>query len=173
MARRVLADLDKAHTADKNLRIFEINAFPWIGNRPIAEVTAPELLAIIRKVKDRGLLDTAHRLRMTAGQVFRYGIVTGRCERDIAADLRGAIPPQRKKHYAAITDPADFGKLLRDIWAYTDASDLLCVSAVCALRTKARRGSAPGMGRGQSRRSDHQDSDGEDEVQALACCSAG
>ncbi|WP_028995065.1 tyrosine-type recombinase/integrase [Azonexus hydrophilus] len=106
------------HTQEKNLRIFVVYAFPWIGNRPIAEVTAPELLAIIRRVKDMGYLDTAHRLRMTAGQVFRYGISTGRCERDISADLRGAIPPQRKRHYAAITDPTEFGKLLRDIWAY-------------------------------------------------------
>ena len=127
------------HTADKNLRIFEINAFPWIGNRPIAEVTAPELLAIIRKVKDRGLLDTAHRLRMTAGQVFRYGIVTGRCERDISADLRGAIPPQRKTHYAAITDPKAFGELLRDIWAYS-----AIITTVCAFRLSAYFGLRPG-----------------------------
>lgn len=106
------------HTIEKNIRILEINAFPWIGARLIDEITAPELLAIIRRVKDRGFLDSAHRLRGTAGQIFRYGIQTGRCVRDISADLRGAIPPVRKTHYAAITDPVAFGGLLRDIWAY-------------------------------------------------------
>lgn len=127
------------HTQEKNLRIFVVYAFPWIGNRPIAEVTAPELLAIIRRVKDLGYLDTAHRLRMTAGQVFRYDISTGRCERDISADLRGAIPPQRKQHYAAITDPAEFGKLLRDIWAY-QGSLITC----SAFRLSALFGLRPG-----------------------------
>ena len=81
-----------AHTAEKNLRILELNAFPWLGPRPIDEIKAPELLAVLRRAEDRGLLDTAHRLRQTAGQVFRYGIATGRCERDISADLKGAIP---------------------------------------------------------------------------------
>jgi len=127
------------HTQEKNLRIFEKNAFPWIGDRPIAEVTAPELLALIRRVKDRGYLDTAHRLRMTAGQVFRYGISTGRCERDISSDLRGAIPPQRKKHYAAITDPEAFGTLLRDIWAYQGS-----MTTCCAFRLSALFGLRPG-----------------------------
>lgn len=127
------------HTQEKNLRIFEVYAFPWIGNRPIAEVTAPELLAIIRRVKDLGYLDTAHRLRMTAGQVFRYGISTGRCERDLSADLRGSIPPQRKKHYAAITDPDEFGKLLRDVWAYQ--GNLITCSA---FRLSALFGLRPG-----------------------------
>jgi len=127
------------HTGEKNIRILEINAFPWIGNRPIAEVSAPELLAIIRKVKDRGLLDTAHRLRMTAGQVFRYGIVTGRCERDIAADLRGALPAHQKRHFAAITDPVKFGQLLRDIWAYQGQ-----FSTACAFKLSALFGLRPG-----------------------------
>lgn len=127
------------HTAEKNLRILEINAFPWIGSRPIAELTAPELLAVIRMTKDRGLLDTAHRLRMTAGQVFRYGIVTGRCERDISADLRGAIPPHRKTHRAAITDPQAFGQLLRDVWAYQGS-----LTTCCAFRLSALFGLRPG-----------------------------
>lgn len=109
------------HNAYKNLRILEINAFPWIGDRAISEVTAPELLAILRRAKDRGLLDTAHRLRQTAGAVFRYGIVTGRCDRDISQDLKGALPTKQKTHYAAITDPKLFGGLLRDVWGYQGA----------------------------------------------------
>lgn len=125
------------HTANKNIRIFEINAFPWIGTRAIEDVTAPELLDIIRRVKDRGLLDTAHRLRMTAGQVFRYGIQTGRCARDISADLRGAIPPNQKEHFAAITDEKEFGQLLRDVWGYQGQFATCCalkLSVLCGLR---------------------------------------
>lgn len=106
------------HTRYKNLRILEVNAFPWIGERAIDEVTAPELLAILRRVKDRGLTDTAHRLRQIAGMVFRFGIVTGRCERDISVDLKGALPTKQQTHYAAITDPKLFGALLCDVWAY-------------------------------------------------------
>lgn len=128
-----------AHTKWKNLRILEVNAFPWIGGRVISEVTAPELLAILRRVKDRGLLDTAHRLRQTAGMVFRYGIVTGRCDRDISADLKGALPSKQQTHYAAITDPSKFGALLRDLWAYSGS-----FSTSCALKLSALFGLRPG-----------------------------
>lgn len=121
------------HTAEKNLRILELNAFPWIGSRAIEEITAPELLAVLRRVKDRGLLDTAHRLRQTAGQVFRYGIVTGRCDRDISADLRGAIPARTQTHYAALTDPEAFGQLLRDAWAYKGSFVTACAFKLSVL----------------------------------------
>ena len=127
------------HTRWKNLRILEVNAFPWIGDRVIGDVTAPELLAILRRVKDRGLLDTAHRLRQTAGMVFRYGIVTGRCERDISLDLKGALPSKQQIHYAAITDPEKFGALLRDLWAYKGA-----FATCCALKLSALFGLRPG-----------------------------
>ena len=127
------------HTAEKNLRILELNAFPWLGARPIDDIKAPELLAVLRRAEERGLLDTAHRLRQTAGQVFRYGIATGRCERDMAADLKGAVPPRKQKHHAAITDPAPFGALLRDIWAYKGS-----VSTCCAFRLSALFGLRPG-----------------------------
>lgn len=128
-----------AHSSWKNLRILEVNAFPWIGGRIIGEVTAPELLAILRRVKDRGLLDTAHRLRQTAGMVFRYGIVTGRCDRDISVDLKGALPSKQQTHLAAITDPEKFGALLRDLWAYSGA-----FSTCCALKLSALFGLRPG-----------------------------
>jgi integrase len=127
------------HTAEKNLRILELNAFPWLGARPIDDIKAPELLAVLRRAEERGLLDTAHRLRMTAGQVFRYGIATGRCERDIAADLKGAVPPRTQKHHAAITDPAAFGALLRDVWSYKGA-----LSTCCAFRLSVLFGLRPG-----------------------------
>lgn len=110
-----------ASNAYKNLRILEINAFPWIGARAINEVTAPELLAVLRRYKDRGCSDGAHRLRQVAGMVFRYGIRTGRCERDISVDLKGALPAKKQTHYAATTDPKLFGALLRDVWGYQGA----------------------------------------------------
>jgi len=96
----------------------EQNVFPWIGRRPIMEVTTPELLSALRRVESRGAIETAHRILQICGQVFRYGIATGRAERDLSADLRGALAPVRKKHHASITDPTEVGKLLRVINDY-------------------------------------------------------
>lgn len=122
-----------ASTAKRNIRVLEIGAFPWVGARPIAELTAPELLACIRRVKDRGHMDSAHRLRELAGQVFRFGIQTGRCERNIAGDLRGAIPPKGKRNFPAITQPKEFGKLLRAIWSYPGLFHTCCAFKLSAL----------------------------------------
>lgn len=94
------------------------NIFPWIGARPIAELTAPELLQTLRRVEGRGAIHTAKRLLQYAGQVFRYGIATGRCQRDIAADLRGALTEEKETHRAAITDPKRVADLLRAIGGY-------------------------------------------------------
>ena len=121
------------HTQNKNIRILEANAFPWIGDRPIAEIAVPELLACIRRVRDRGYIDTAHRLREVAGQVFRYGIQTARCERNIAIDLRGALPPKGKKNFAAITNEKEFGKLLQAIWSYKGLFHTCCAFKLSAL----------------------------------------
>lgn len=91
------------------------DVFLFIGARPIAEIKAPELLAVLRRVESRGAVETAHRVRSICGQVLRYAIATGRAERDIAADLKGAIPPAKKSHLAAVTDPVKVGELLRAI----------------------------------------------------------
>ncbi len=75
--------------------------FPWKGQRHSEEITAPELLTVARRIEERGHLETAHRVLQLAGQVILYGIQkTGRCSRNPAADLRGAIPPATKKHFA-------------------------------------------------------------------------
>lgn len=100
------------------LRRLERDIFPWLGGRPIAEITAPELLAVIRRIENRGALETAHRALANCGQVWRYAIATGRAERDLSADLRGALPPVRGEHFAAITDPTRVGALLRAIDGY-------------------------------------------------------
>jgi integrase len=92
--------------------------FPWIGKRPINQIKAPELLAVIRRVESRGALESAHRIRTIAGQVFRYAVATGRAERDPAADLKGALPQPGEKHHAAITDPKEVAPLLRAVDGY-------------------------------------------------------
>ncbi len=100
------------------LQRFERDLFPWIGGRPIAEITAPELLAVLRRIEERGAVETAHRAHQNCGQVFRYAIATGRAERDPSPDLKGALPPVKEKHLAAITDPKAIGALLRAIDDY-------------------------------------------------------
>ncbi|MDR3087254.1 MAG: tyrosine-type recombinase/integrase [Azoarcus sp.] len=130
---RELSPAWTASTAHRNIRVLERSAFPWIGGRKLDELTAPELLACIRRVRDQGHMDTAHRLRELAGQVFRYGIQTGRCERNVAGDLRGAIPPKGKKNVPAITQPKEFGKLLRAIWAYSGLFPTRCAFKLSAL----------------------------------------
>ena len=93
-------------------------SFAAFGDRPIAKVSAPELLAVLRKIEARGNYETARRLRSTCGMVFRYAIATGRAERDPSADLRGALTTPKVKHRAAIIDPDGIGALLRAIHGY-------------------------------------------------------
>jgi integrase len=97
---------------------FEVFVFPTIGRRPIARVTAAELLPLLRKIEARGTMVTAHKVLRACGQVFRYGIATGRCERNPAADLRGALKAlPRPKHMAALST-AELPTFLRKIEEY-------------------------------------------------------
>ena len=98
---------------ERILTRFERDIFPWIGARPIADLTAPELLTTVRRIEKRGALETAHRALGNCGQVFRYAIATGRARRDPTGDLRGALPAVRATHFAAITEPPTTG---RRIW---------------------------------------------------------
>ena len=118
-----------AHHRDRLIRRFERDIFPWIGGRPIAEITAPELLAVVRKIESRGALETAHRALGTCGQVLRYAVATGRAQRDPSGDLRGALPPAKGEHFAAVTDPKRVGELLRAINGYQGT-----LTVQCALR---------------------------------------
>lgn len=104
--------------AKKIIRRFELYIFPWLGNRPISDITPPELLGVLRKVEKRGILETAHRAQQNCGQVFRYAISTGRAERDPSADLRGAIAPVKHGRMATITEPKKIRELLRAIDGY-------------------------------------------------------
>jgi integrase len=90
-------------------------AYPAFGHRPVAEITAPELLALLREIEGRGVYETARRLRSTCGMVFRYAVATGRAERDPSMDLRGALTTPRVTHRPTIVDPTGIGALLRAI----------------------------------------------------------
>jgi integrase len=102
----------------KALARLEKNVFPWLGGRPIAEITAPEVLAVLRRVDERGARYSAHKIKSEISQAFRYAVVTGRAERDPCPDLRGAIPPAKGENFAAITTPKEAGELLRAIDAF-------------------------------------------------------
>jgi integrase len=119
--------------ADKLLRRLQANVFPWIGARQIRQITAPELLSVLRRVEARGVIETAHRILNYCGGIFRYAIATGRAERDMAADLRGALPPSIAKHLAAITDPAAVGELLGAIDGYTGSNVTRCAMQLAPL----------------------------------------
>ena len=93
-------------------------AYPAIGDRPVAEITAPEVLSVLRKVEARGRYETARRLRSSCGMVFRYAIATGRAQRDPSVDLRGALIAPKVTHRSTIVDPGDMGALLRAIEDY-------------------------------------------------------
>ena len=107
-----------ARYAARWIERMEKDVFPWLGNLPIATITAPMLLDTLRRVEKRGAIETAHTLRQTTGQVFRYAIQTGRCERSPAPDLQGALKPVVVKHMAAVLDPKQVGELMRAIDGY-------------------------------------------------------
>jgi integrase len=115
------------------IRRLEKDIFPWLGDRPIAEITAPELLSVIRNVEGRGALETAHRELNICGQVFRYAVATGRAERDPSGDLRGALPPVQSKHLAAITDPKRLGEILRILDTYQGGLIVRCALRLAPL----------------------------------------
>ena len=104
--------------ADRWIERMEKDLFPWLGSLPLTDINAPLLLQTLRRVESRGANETAHTLRQTAGQVFRYGIATGRCERNPAPDLHGALKPIIVKHMAAVLEPAGVATLMRAIAAY-------------------------------------------------------
>jgi integrase len=115
------------------LRRLELNVFPWIGARPIIDIKAPELLMVLRRIESRGVLETAHRVKIICGQVFRYAVATGRAERDPAADLRGALPPVKSKHFSAMTDPEKVAGLLRAIDGYQGSFVTKCALCLAPL----------------------------------------
>jgi integrase len=113
------ADSWSAQYGARWIERMEKDLFPYLGRLPISAINPPILLDVLRKVEKRGAGETAHTLRQTAGQVFRYGIQTGRCERNPVSDLHGALKPLIVKHMSAVLEPVKAGELLRAIYGYT------------------------------------------------------
>lgn len=118
---------------DRIIRRLERDVFPWIGGRPVADVTAPELLAVLRRIEARGALETAHRALGNCGQIFRYAIATGRAERDPSGDLRGALPPVKGEHFAAVTEPKRLAEILRALDGYQGTFTVQCALRLAPL----------------------------------------
>jgi len=114
-------------------RRLEYNVFPFIGERPIIDIKAPELLMLLRRIESRGALETAHRIRAILSQIFRYAIAIGKSERDPAADLRGVLPPAKPKHLASMTDPKKVAGLLRAIDGYNGSFVTKCALRLAPL----------------------------------------
>ncbi len=107
----------KSSYADGVISLLEKELFPALGARPIAEITAPELLGVLRKIEARGALEMSKKSMQLAGQIFRFGIATGRAERDPTPDLKGALKTRKVKHMARITE-AELPELMPKIAAY-------------------------------------------------------
>ena len=100
------------------LRRMELNIFPHIGSKPVSAISAAEILSLLRKIEARDAINMAQSIRSLCSNVFRYAVITGRAERDPAADIQGAITTRAVKNRAAITDPEKVGKLLLAIGGY-------------------------------------------------------
>ena len=118
---------------DRLLRRLERDLFPAIGRRPIADITPVELLATLRKIEARGAIETAHRARSDAGQIFRYAVAEGKAERDIASDLSDALSPKIVTHLPAVTEPAKVAELLRALDGYSGSFIVECAIKLAPL----------------------------------------
>ena len=118
---------------DKVLRRQVLYIFPWIGKKPISEITAPEVLKALKRIEALGIVETAHRALQSIGQIFRYAVQHGLAERDVTADLKGALPPSNKKHMAAFTDPKDVAELLRAIDGFKGTFTVQCALKIAPM----------------------------------------
>ena len=115
-----------AVTTSKIRAMLKKDLLPWLGSRPITEITAPELLAVIRRIESRGANELAHQSLRVASKVFQYGIITGKALQSPAINLRGALEPTIAGHHAAITEPKKVGELLRAMNDYTGTFSVKC-----------------------------------------------
>ncbi len=117
----------------KTLARMQNDVFPWLGAKPITEISAPDVLSVLRRIDERGARYTAHRTRSEVSQAFRYAIATGRAERDPCPDLRGAIPAAKETHFAAITTPKEVAELLRAIDGFRGTFVVKCALLLAPL----------------------------------------
>lgn len=121
------------NTAETIISRLEKDIFPFIGNKPIRDIAAPELLATIQRIESRGAVETARRDLQKCGQIFAYAVATGRAQMNIALNLRGAIAPPKKRHFASIHEPAEIGALLRAIEGYKGSLITRCALKLAPL----------------------------------------
>ena len=119
--------------ANRIIRRLERDVFPWIGCNPIADTNAPQLLEVIRRIEQRGALETAHRALSNCGQVLRYAVATGRAERDPSGDLRGALQPVKGTHFASVTEPNKVAEVLRSLDGYEGTLSVRCALRIAPL----------------------------------------
>lgn len=125
--------LNEAH-AKRVLRLFERDIFPFIGARPIAEIEPLEMLTVLQRIESRGVRMTNHRARLYSGKVFQFAIASGKCKRNPAADLKGALAPMPKaQHFAAVIEAKQFGDLLRTIHDYEGTLTVRCALRLAPL----------------------------------------
>ncbi|MDO9392966.1 MAG: integrase arm-type DNA-binding domain-containing protein [Methylotenera sp.] len=118
---------------DKTLRRLEIHVFPFMGSDLISEINPPQVFAVLNRIEKLNVLETAHRVKFCCGQVFRYAVLKGYAERDVTADLRGALPPTNVKHMAAVIDPTSVAALLRAIDGFKGGFTVQCALKLAPL----------------------------------------
>jgi len=118
-----------AGSVKREQRLIDKDLTPYIGHRPVASIAARDLLDVLRRIEGRGAVETAHRARMLASQVFRYAIATGRAERNPAEDLKGALTAPEGRHFASMTEPKLIADLLRSIHGYQGSP--VVMAALC------------------------------------------
>lgn len=136
VAREWFLVWSKEHTERHASKVFarlENDVFPWLGNRAVKDIEPPEILIVLNRIVSRGAVETAHRVKQSIGQAFRYAVATGKAERDKTQDLKGALPSYRKKHFPAITDPKQLGHLLRVIDDYHGSLVVRCAFRLAPL----------------------------------------
>lgn len=102
------------------------DVMPWLGEKPITAITAPDVLAVMRRIDERGARYTAHKVKSEISQIIRFAIATGRADRDPCPDLRGALPAAKETHHAAITRPEEVGELLRAFDGFAGSFPVKC-----------------------------------------------
>lgn len=125
-------NLSESHK-QKTLRRLEVYIFPWVGKKAISDITAPEILDLVKKPQNQSKLETAHRVLQVTGQVFRYAVQNGKAERDITADLKGALPSAQVKHMASLTEPKDVAELLRAMDGFQGTFTVECALRLAPL----------------------------------------
>ncbi len=127
IAREWFAQFEKTRTKGHTSKIIarlERDIFPWVGKKPIATIVGTDILPVLRRIEDRGAVETAHRAKGDISQIMRYAIRTGRATHDPCPDLRGALTPSVPNHFAAILEPKEVGAFLRTTRSYSGTESL-------------------------------------------------